>query len=298
MTFFKFGVFYFKYQQPKTLPDSLLKSFSFFKHDDVTVPDYKVSVVRIKSPEKLKKFDDLRFFFKTKNSNVFIKPNLQISRFDQNHFVVIRRKNKRVFTKIYGLNEDFLKEIAYLTMLSFSGEAFDRSGWHRLHAAGIEDGTSALIYPRAPNHGKSTFALRKLVQSQNSILGDESVLTDGRTVRPFPLLISLKHRPEPDPGATFYFCQMNKRLWGMRYLYSIPADRIAADTQRFKIFLATGDSKMAFLISFVLGLGVVQMQEFVVRPDNVFRWIRILVSRMIVGIRLWSKIGFHDFDSK
>lgn len=81
-----------------------------------------------------------------------------------------------------------LREVAYLLVLSRSGEALDAKGLHRAHALGFEmRGAAGLVFLPSGG-GKSELALALLRETDAGLLSDDTPLVDGTgTARSFPL---------------------------------------------------------------------------------------------------------------
>ena len=81
-----------------------------------------------------------------------------------------------------------LREVAYLLVLSRSGEALDAKGLHRAHALGFERRGAAGLVFLPSGGGKSELALALLRETDAGLLSDDTPLVDraGRA-RAFPL---------------------------------------------------------------------------------------------------------------
>ncbi len=98
---------------------------------------------------------------------------------------------------IWGTDIDLLREIVFLTLLSWSGEYLDRRGLHRIHALGISYRGRAVLIMMPSGGGKSTLALQMLKQPGVTLLGEDSPLVDAKgQVYPFQLRPGIK-----DPSA-------------------------------------------------------------------------------------------------
>jgi hypothetical protein len=202
--------------------------------------------------------------------------------------------------EIYGLNPERVYEAAYLAALSSVGEALDRLGYHRIHALAWEKRGVRGAYFASPGGGKSAAAMLLQKDPAVRIYSDEAPLIRGRTLYPFPVRVAL--RPDTaralglkTSSARFF----RRKMFPEKALFPIARSTVAAEGPVDVLFLEKRGRKNAprvfetgcferlrFLISFVMGLGLAQMAEHMVRSDNVWGLARIALSRLKTGVGL------------
>jgi hypothetical protein len=95
---------------------------------------------------------------------------------------------------VHGVEPDLMREIAFLFILSMSGQYLDAHGMHRLHGLGVSrDGRGALLLLPSGG-GKSTMAMQLLKEPGFKILSEDTPLIDRKgRIHPFPMCIGVKH---------------------------------------------------------------------------------------------------------
>ena len=196
-----------------------------------------------------------------------------------------------------------LRELAYLALLSRTGEALDRAGLHRVHALGFESGGRGGLLLLPSGGGKSTLALELLRRSEAGLLSDDTpvVGVDG-SLRAFPLRMGFK------PGADLEGVPARHRRSLIRRRYE-PKVVVDVDYFRGRVPFAArprwlvvgrssrgapalrrcGKAKAAAALSsaLVLGWGVAQMSEYMIRPD--FSLASIALSRAKAAAALLAR---------
>ncbi len=178
-------------------------------------------------------------------------------------------------------------EALYYYILSAVGEALDYRGIHRLHAVAYSSGNAAFCLPRDSMGGKTTRALKILASGTEKLFGDEVIFTDGVKLFAFPIRLAV--RPDIYSEYTHVAAEPFQRsLGGRKYLVRIPQHRVAMESDSFQLDLA-GNS-LAFSFKFLLGLGVPQMREFMIRPNSIrslwtIFWLRFSCLRKLLRHR-------------
>jgi hypothetical protein len=203
-----------------------------------------------------------------------------------------------------------LHELGYVALLSSVGEELDRRGYHRVHALGVEAGSRAGFLLLPTGGGKSSFAALIcegwLDQTKDDprgavqLFSDESPLVRGDTIHPFPVRIALI--PEvarllsiPGPGRHF-----ERKLFGTKQVHPIPHERIAAPARATFVLIgkispqgqprfrkATRAEVLTRLLKeMVVGIGLAQMAEQMIRVPGVLGLGRIAFSRLRTALRL------------
>lgn len=235
--------------------------------------------------------------FSTPLCDVYQKGPYRICQYGPEHQVVIRKHRGQIKVSVQGPSDELTDEILYLLMLSFSGELLDQQGWHRIHSAGVTKNSIASVYPRASLYGKSNYILHCLENKDVQILGDENVLTNGFQVQPFASTVHLKSDRLEKTNSPYYWTRRSKKLWGERFLFRIPADRVSAPVRSFNLYFNSTSRMLWFCVEFPLGLGVVQMREFMIRPDNLLKLPFIFLSRLRTLFLLMPRMKIGDFST-
>lgn len=216
----------------------------------------------------------------------------------------------RLFT-IVGADPELVYEVAYVAILSSVGEALDLKGFHRVHALGVEYDGNAGIVILPPGGGKSAMAALLLQHTRSiRIFSDEIPLVRDGRLHPFPLRIALAPAVAralriEKPSRLF-----KRRIFPEKLLYGIDPDRVANSMPiSFAIAgrLGNGDQPRispangmrifgALASQLVVGLGVPQMAEFMLRSDFVPRLPGVALSRLWASVQLCAQADLHSFE--
>lgn len=278
--------------QPQT--DFLKKLFVHFQTS--TVARSPEVLIRLRQQGRADLFENGIRLFSTPLCTVYQKGHYRICWYNSDHQVVIRKHRGQIKISVQVQPDEFTDEILYLLMLSFSGELLDQQGWHRIHSAGLTEGSIASVYPRASLYGKSNYILKCLENNRDiQILGDENVITNGRQVLPFASPIHLKSDRREKISSPYYLDRRSKKLWGERFLFQIPEDRVSGPVHTFNLYFKNRAQMLWFFFEFPLGLGVVQMREFMIRPDNGLLLPLIFIRRLKTLLFLIPHMKIGDF---
>lgn len=212
--------------------------------------------------------------------------------------------------EIHSRDAGRLRELAYLATLSRAGEELDRRGLHRVHALGfVHDGKAGLVL--LPSRGgKSSLALEMLRSGALGLLSDESpiVSRDG-LVRPFPLRLALRERAALDGVPGSEVGRFKRRGFaekftvapgalGASFAPAAPLCWIFAGARtegppRFSP-LSTTETLAALGSSMVVGVGLTQMAEYMLRSDP--RLVGIAASRLKTAVSLARAARTRRFD--
>lgn len=211
------------------------------------------------------------------------------------------RKRKLVFHS--ASDEEALEEIFYFIQ-SAVGESLERSGWVRLHACGFVLGDQAIIIPGDSGQGKSTFSLWLLENTNLSLLSDELILTNGKHYLGFPMRISIKNKGEIQNRAAEFW---SRSRWKSRWQISIPSPRLHRQPiQGQVVFLPQQSQNFAkWQVRFLMGLGIAQMKEYLLRPSNIGNLFVFLLRRTKIlfllkkncsNLRSWQSNSANNFE--
>jgi hypothetical protein len=214
---------------------------------------------------------------------------------------------KRASFRVFSLDADLLYEVAYLFLLSQSGEFFDAHHLHRVHALGVSIRNCAALVLLPMGGGKSTLGSELLRYPDIQLLSDDSpLIDDSGMVFAFPLRLGLL------PGSEGIiprdqFRTVRRMEFGPKLLvnHSYFSDRVTARAEPCLLFLGTRSlrntceilraSKFAALRAMVsnciVGLGLFQGMEFVFQHGwlEIFRKSVAAASRLRASIRLIAR---------
>ncbi len=216
-------------------------------------------------------------------------------------------------------------ELAYLVLHSFVGEKLEARGLLRLHALAFNRQNCDVILFLPSGGGKSSLAAMMLKRPDCQIYSDEVTLLENSCLRPYPWRIGLDQKSAsklgPALGLDTTHSRTAQRTDGRaKYLLPIPTEKIAspanepaeintnddttltttpniywgvlnlvannADQKGEPVVrLALFKEKLQFLTSVVLGLGLMQMAEYIVRTDNFQQMIRTGFRRLIWALK-------------
>jgi hypothetical protein len=166
------------------------------------------------------------------------------------------------------------------------GEILERSGWFRLHAAGIaEEGTKLCLWHAPRGSGKSVRTLRQLQAGRKLLAGDEMIFFHNGVAYPFPIPVaSIDESRGSIDQRTF--------VGSTKFLHPIPSERVIAPTADFIIKTVVKFRLQPFALAYwfasvILGLGLPQMGVYLVRKDT-FMWLALQAFRRArFAFKLW-----------
>lgn len=192
-------------------------------------------------------------------------------------------------------------EVAFTTLLSVIGEQLDRRGFHRVHALGFERDGDAWLVVLPSGGGKSSLCAKLLKEPQIKIFSDEMPLLRNGVVYPFPIRMALKPRDAETLMAGVRGRIFKRRLFQEKVLFTFTRERIAQPTPVRKLLVERdGDSpwvkKTGVLIStMVIGLGLAQMAEHMLRLHSILGLCGIAASRLLEARRVAFAVRGQKF---
>lgn len=212
-------------------------------------------------------------------------------------FVRFRVGVRKIY--IFGEAEDPIAEIALITLLSAVGEELDARGLHRIHALAFERDGKNFLMPLRSGFGKSSIAALMLSDSRYRVFSDEIPLLSktprGVEIISFPLRVALLPQVAEKLGLLRSGMRIFKRrIFPEKILLPIPDSRVAGSARaQFLILSAQGRLRLIFEI--VLGWGVPQFAEYMIRLDNLPQLAGIALSRLSMALRLLISTQKIDF---
>jgi hypothetical protein len=215
--------------------------------------------------------------------------------------LVESRDNARTRTfHVQSTDEHELYEAAYLAILSAVGETLDVRGFHRIHGLGFSAAGRAGILAAPAGAGKSALGYLLLAMTDERVYSDEMPLLRDGLVYPYPTRLALRPQLAAALGADVKNCRLFKRkIYPEKFLIDFPAERVAAPapcewfligqktTGRPQIFSATKrETFSALMRSCVVGLGLAQMAEYVIRFPSLLTLAAVAVSRFQESMKI------------
>ncbi|MEQ1875987.1 MAG: hypothetical protein ABL958_05030 [Bdellovibrionia bacterium] len=200
---------------------------------------------------------------------------------------------------IYSRDLDRMFEVALVALLSASGEALDQKGFHRVHAAGFvyRDRAHLLLLPEG--RGKSSMSLLLMKNPEVRFFSDECPLLKDGMVYPFPLRFAVK----PEVATLLGLKHAAQRIFRRKdfpnkVLFPVAPRRVADPMRVETILLGRDGERPAFeeagkmktvdglFRNMVVGLGLAQMREFMIRRGNAGSLFKIATSRLHEAIEV------------
>jgi hypothetical protein len=203
-----------------------------------------------------------------------------------------------------------LHELGYVALLSSVGEELDRRGYHRVHALGVEAGSRAGILVLPTGGGKSSIAALicegRLDEPHAGpggairLYSDESPLIRGGTIHPFAVRIALIPEVARRLGIRDSDRLFERKVFRAKQVHPVPRERIAAPARASFVLIGRPspdgtprllDARRATVLArlfkeMVVGVGLAQMAEHMIRIPGVFGLARIAFSRLRTALGL------------
>jgi hypothetical protein len=213
------------------------------------------------------------------------------------HFV--ESENIKTFRRFWvsGPDPQRLYELSYLALLSAIGEELEARGYIRIHGLSFHGPQGATLAILDSGMGKSSVATLLLRDTRYQIYSDEISLLREGVLFPFPLRRALRAETlahlHIEPGEARLF---QRKGYTSKYLLPIPLERVATPAPLQKVFYgvrpkellwrAFGVEKLSLCVDVVLGLGLPQMAEHMLRFDTLPRLMRFAIARIRVCYRM------------
>lgn len=179
---------------------------------------------------------------------------------------------------VYGEDIDLVHEICYLFILSISGQYFDKRRIHRIHALAVSKKNRGVLLLLPSRGGKSTIALKLLVQHGYRLLSDDSPLIDHQgDILPFPLRVGVS--PESDHEISQKYIRTIKRMeFDPKTLIDVEAFQDRLGEKVGSEILIVGERNLGTTSE------IVQISRFLA--------FKALVKYMIVGLGIYQGLEF------
>jgi hypothetical protein len=218
---------------------------------------------------------------------------------------VVQDERRQVY-RVYSADDNLLREIVYLLVLSLLGRYCDRTGVLRIHALAVSKGDRAFLFTMPPGAGKSTLAFALLEAGNVRYLSDDDPLFDrqGRILT-FPRALGLIDRDKLAPIPERFISRVDRMEFGTKYFVDLaywpdrierrPLTDIVVVTARRVL---NGESTIApisrlrllrrLVRDAVIGIGLYQGLEFLVHRsvNEVWAKVPVLFRRLRLAARL------------
>lgn len=203
--------------------------------------------------------------------------------------------------EIWSRTPELLYELAYLFILSRTGEALDRLGVHRLHASGISINGEATLIVMPSGGGKTTLLLAAMSLPEAHFISDDMpLITRSGQVLPFPSRLGLRDPKLADVSESS-MRSVKRRDYGEKWLTDadIYASRISKEARPKRLLFGQRKTKGRCEIirvgrwwslkqlgkGLVIGVGIPQVIEYFLRlgARDVLAKGSILCSRTVAA---------------
>lgn len=230
--------------------------------------------------------------------------------------LIVNFAEKKV-AELYSQDANLIYEIIYILILSLSGEFLDAKGLMRLHALGIRDHQQTNVFWGFRGSGKSTLFTCLNQNLVDSFYSDEICLFDllDKKLKPFPVRIAVNDETLVRVDKSLQISKLQRTFLDSKNTYSFPKEKIAIEDD-LGCFIQLGSygkankmQKMNFIYktklftAIVLGVGLIQMVEFVLRVSNFGVLIKIFINRIKLlcflhqqSLLYWQRSGILDQD--
>lgn len=215
---------------------------------------------------------------------------------------IAKFESKQKKIQVYTDNEDLFFEITYMMVLSLSGEFLEKNKIMRLHALSFTKNQKTFCLWGKRKAGKSTLAQALIDQDSVCFFSDEISLYDLSTekILPFPIRIAL----ENPPHATTQLMNLRvpkRQYLDQKFMCDVPENRISKSSllnqfiilderkDKNQIYSPKLQEKILFLVHLLFGTGLIQMWEYLVRPDNLLELAKIFFYRFLLYLHLRNK---------
>lgn len=182
---------------------------------------------------------------------------------------------------IYTSDLQACNDIIYFCVQSCLGEHLDFNQKMRIHGFSFSKNEKSVVVHGASGVGKSSLAKLCLGDENINIFSDETSLLDLQTlsILPFPLRISEVLDIESIDPKNLKF----NYFFSGKGMISIPNNKISKPKRFYYFISLEKHSRSNFAILFyqvVFGIGLMQMREYMLRPNNILKLLMIFLYRI------------------
>lgn len=181
--------------------------------------------------------------------------------------------------EILAQNQQIIDDILYFLIHSCVGEHLDCAGLVRIHALSYKSTDQTSIVYGPSGSGKSTLALNLLNHDSVKIYSDEITILDikNKVLLPYPIRIATADfKPTAEKPCKFTY------FFNLKNLIPIEKNRIASETPLTNFYCIADfkKPKIFYFSSIMLGFGLIQMWEYLLRLNNLKSLLKILINRI------------------
>ena len=297
----------------KNLIKELEYDFKYFAAKSQTKADISIRAV-LKKPDINKALAKAKKTVKTKNWTLFSKTK-DIRLVNYNNLALTQYDYSKEEGKIESEIPDVLREIAYLLILSRSGEKLELKKLHRMHGFSIEMSGRGILFCAGRGAGKTTMLLELLKDDKIKLISDDTpLLNKNGDIFAFPLRMGLcedsPHLKNLKKENLKYF---RRRNYSPKLLLDIDTFKNRIKTKSGARLFIIGKSRrrenasikpsgffassFALLKYLAIGMGVPQISEYFLRLDlkDLISKANIARSRALTCAALLKNCEFYSF---
>lgn len=189
---------------------------------------------------------------------------------------------------LWAKNPEVIDDILYFLINSCVGEHLDLNSYMRIHALSCQStGKTSLIYG-LPGAGKSTLAAEILQNTSFRIFSDEiSILNlNSKTLLPYPIRVGISNQSSVQKNTDVKFVY----FFETKFLVKIPQNKISSESKISHFFYLSQNpvSSAQLAAQLVSGVGLIQMWEYFLRPNNLNSIFKIFINRLKLVSILFS----------
>lgn len=215
---------------------------------------------------------------------------------------------------VVAATPELARELAHLAVLSRAGEALDARGLHRVHALGVAHESRGALVLMGSGGGKSVLGLELLRSTRLGLLSDDTPLLDAAGgLRPFPLPLGLRSRELARGVPEGFLSDFPRRGRETKTVVdpAFFAERVSPRAELTALLLgrrrpgspprlrriSRARALAALIDGLVVGRGVAQMSEYVLRPRaaHLALWAGIAASRLRAAAAAAWSVPAYDF---
>ena len=188
-------------------------------------------------------------------------------------------KSKKREIEILAENSLVTDDILYFLINACVGEYIESNGFVRIHALSYRSAEKTGLLYGLPGAGKSTLALNLLKHPSVTVFSDEISVFDlsRKILLPYPIRIST-----PDSVASIPSSSKFTYFFNTKNLITVEPTQLAASARITDVYCLDQlqNFKISYMILITLGIGLIQMREYLIRPNNIPILSKILLNRL------------------
>ncbi|MBY0552880.1 hypothetical protein K2P97_00010 [bacterium] len=257
----------------------IIQDFEFFQSAESTQNNLEIKVLSFSSFQKKGIFIGRTRMCEVRQISLSKRQLIYIYN-DETLAVVEDNSHRSRKVTLWAKNTEVVDDILYFLINSCVGEFLDLNGKMRIHALSCRSSLkSSIVYGR-PGSGKSTLAYSLLKSEHFSIFSDEITLLNlqDQKLIPYPVRLGITHETQSHKTTDKKFIYFFKT----KFLIKIPSEKIAKTSQVNNFYyLNEGPlSSVNLAAQLLMGTGLIQMWEYLLRPNNCLTILKIFINRV------------------